>query len=622
MSDLLKKIKSPEDLKKLKIPELAQLADEVRERIIEVTSRKGGHLAASLGVVELTIGLHYCLDAPKDKILWDVGHQAYAHKILTGRNKRFETLRELGGLSGFPKADESEYDVMTSGHSATSISAALGLACARDRKGGDEIVASVIGDASLATGLAFEGLNHAGHLKKRLLVILNDNEHCISKPIGALSGYLNRVITNPLYNRVREETQRMISSVPRLGGPALRAAKRLEEGLKNLVVPGILFEELGFRYFGPIDGHDIRGLITILNNVKRIDHPVLIHAVTCKGKGYDLAEKNPVAFHGVSKFDRRTGRPGSPRNGKTFTEHFSRKMLALASEKKDLVAITAAMPDGTGLTEMMKKYPERVYDVGITEPHAVTFASGLARGGMKPVIAIYSTFLQRSFDQLIHDVALQKIAPVIAIDRAGLVGEDGPTHHGMFDICYTRVLPSFVVMAPKSGAELEEMLEKAVSWDKPVAIRFPRAESEDVTAPGLGLPVEMGRSETIRRGDDASILALGSCVPAALKAAGILSKKGLELEVINARFVKPLDREMLEVLASRGKPVFTVEEGVLPGGFGEAVLDFFQQEKLYDVKIRCIGLPDEFIEHGDRDQLLRKYHLDEEGIALTIESEI
>lgn len=622
MTRYLETIGSPHDLRRIPIGDLDKLAGEIRDRIIDVTSRKGGHLAASLGAVELAISLHYALKTPRDKLLWDVGHQAYAHKILTGRNERFDTLRELGGLSGFPNKDESEYDVMTAGHSSTSISAALGLACARDRMGTDEVIAAVIGDAALATGLAFEGLNHAGHLAKKLIVVLNDNEHSISKPVGALSRYLNSVIANPLYNRVREETQRMIKAVPKLGDPALKAVRKLEESLKNLIVPGILFEELGFRYFGPVDGHDIRGLVKLFGNLKSVENPVLVHVITKKGKGFEHAEENPVSYHGVNRFDKCSGQALDRPSGMSFTEHFGCKIADLAQKREELVAVTAAMPDGTGLSKFSEMYPDRVFDVGITEGHAVTFAGGLAKGGLKPVVAIYSTFLQRSFDQLVHDIALQGLAPIFAVDRAGLVGEDGPTHHGVFDICYMRALPEFIVAAPKDGAELEEMLEKALDWDRPVAIRYPRGRSETVDHGEERKGVQLGRAELLREGNDAVILALGSMVTSAFKAALDLSSKGIEVEVVNARFVKPLDGEMLQRVARKKCKIFTVEEGVLDGGFGEAVLDFFQQENLYDVKIKCIGLPGHFIEHGAREDLLRKYHLDAEGLAMMVENEL
>ncbi|MGB3057102.1 MAG: 1-deoxy-D-xylulose-5-phosphate synthase, partial [Candidatus Omnitrophota bacterium] len=483
MYELLDKISSPQDLKKLGSNQLKKLAAEIRDKIVNTTSHSGGHLAASLGTVELAIALHYCLDSPKDKIVWDVGHQSYAHKLLTGRNDRFDTLRQMGGLSGFPSAVESEHDPFTCGHSATSISSALGLASARDLKKGNYKVAAVIGDASLATGLAFEGMNHAGHMRTKIAIILNDNEQSISKPVGALNRYLNKVISNPLYNRVREEGERVIKNIPKLGSGAYKSVKKFLESLKNLIVPGILFEELGFRYFGPIDGHNIDDLISIFRNTLDLKEPVFIHVITKKGKGYRFAEEDPTSFHGVSSFDIPTGKTiKEDKAAETFTQHFSKKIVELGRRDKRLVTVTAAMSDGTGLQSFAKKYPERFYDVGITEAHAVTFAAGMAKGGLKPVVAIYSTFLQRSYDQLVHDVALQRLPVVFCLDRAGLVGEDGPTHHGNFDIAYMRSLPGFVVMAPKDGPELEIMLEKAIEWDKPVSIRYPRGSARQLVS--------------------------------------------------------------------------------------------------------------------------------------------
>lgn len=624
MGNLLSKIASPEDIKKLDQEELSALAEEVREKIIEVTSKKGGHLASSLGAVELSVALHYCLESPKDKILWDVGHQSYAHKILTGRRKSFETLREMGGLSGFPKATESEHDPFTCGHSATSISTALGMASARDIKGEDNKVVAVIGDASLSTGLAFEGMNQAGHMKTNLVVILNDNEQYISKPVGAMSKYLTNVLTNPLYNKVRNEAEKVVKSIPKLGPAAHKTVKKFQEGLKNLLVPGILFEELGFRYFGPIDGHDLGQLIGTLQKILLLEEPVFLHTITKKGKGYKFAEKDPIRFHGIEAFDVGTGKSSVTvkREDRPFTTHFSEKMVELGSKDDKVVAITAAMPDGTGLTEFAERFPERFFDVGITEPHAVTFSAGLAKGGMKPVVAIYSTFLQRSYDQLVHDVALQNLPVVFCLDRAGLVGKDGPTHHGMFDIPYMRSLPEFTVMAPKDGVELEVMLEKAIEWNRPVSIRYPRAEAKQLVGVSSCAPLELGKAEFLRKGDDVVILALGSMVNTALLASGVLSKKGIEATVVNARFIKPLDKEMLEVIAKRSKKIFTVEEGILTGGFGSAVLEFYEQETMTDVKVRCLALPDEFIEHGDRPELLRKYHLTPDGLAETIVAEL
>ncbi len=620
---ILGRITSPADLKKLNEEELSLLAGEIREKIIDVTSRKGGHIAASLGVVELAVALHYSFESPRDKIVWDVGHQSYAHKILTGRASRFDTLREMGGISGFPNAGESEHDPFTCGHSATSISSALGLAMARDMAGDDYKVAAVIGDASLATGLAFEGMNHAGHVKTDMIVILNDNEHFISKPVGAMSKYLNTVITNPLYNRVRDETERVIRGIPKLGPVAVKTIRKVEEGLKNLIVPGIVFEELGFRYFGPIDGHNIGQLIDIFRKVKTLKGPIFVHAITKKGKGYRFSEEDPVRFHGVDAFDPSTGEGlrNDEKKEKTFTTHFSDKMLALGRGNKKVVAITAAMPDGTGLKDFARELERQFFDVGITEAHAVTFAAGLAKGGYIPVVAIYSTFLQRAYDQIIHDVALQRLPVIFCIDRAGLVGRDGPTHHGVFDIVYMRNMPDFIVMAPKDGEELEVMLEKAVAWGKAAAIRYPRGPANRVVPSSSCGELELGRAEVLRKGKNVSLLAVGSMVNISLKAADMLSRKNIEAEVINARFVKPLDTKLLERMARENKAIFTVEEGISSGGFGSGVLEFFERENLRNVRIKCIGLPCEFIEHGSREELLRKYHLSPEGIASVIESE-
>ncbi|NQT32560.1 MAG: 1-deoxy-D-xylulose-5-phosphate synthase [Candidatus Omnitrophica bacterium] len=624
MADLLKNISSPRDLKKLDLDKLNLLAGEIREKMIDVTSRKGGHLAASLGTVELTVALHYLLDSPKDKIVWDVGHQSYAHKLLTGRLKNFDTLRELGGLSGFPRAKESEHDPFTCGHSATSISSALGLAAARDLKGEENKIVAVIGDASLSTGLAFEGLNNAGHMRKDLIVVLNDNEHSISKPVGAMSRYLNRVITNPLYNKVRQESEKIIKSIPKLGNATYNTVRKFQEGLKNLIVPGILFEELGFRYFGPIDGHNIEQLIPVFKNILTLKEPVFVHVITKKGKGYKFAEEDPVRFHGVTSFNKDTGKATSHAGSgdKTFTDHFEDKIVKMGKKDDRLVAITAAMPHGTGLQKFAETFPERFYDVGITEPHAVTFSAGLAKGGMHPVVAIYSTFLQRSYDQLIHDVALQELPVVFCLDRAGLVGKDGPTHHGVFDIAYLRSLPGFIVMAPKDGRELEAMMEKAVEWQRPVAIRYPRASAAQRVSASSCAPLEVGKAEPLRKGNDLVILALGSMVNAALDVGSVLSRKVVEAAVINARFVKPLDGKVLEEIALKGKPVFILEEGVASGGFGSAVMEFFERENIKDIKVRCLGLPDEFIEHGAREELLRKYHMTPDELAAIITSEL
>ncbi|MBF0217754.1 MAG: 1-deoxy-D-xylulose-5-phosphate synthase [Candidatus Omnitrophica bacterium] len=619
MYEILDNISSPADIKKLSIEELNKLAEEVRDRIINVTSVKGGHLAASLGAVDIAIALHYCLDSPSDKIVWDVGHQSYAHKILTGRNKKFGTLREMGGLSGFPNKDESPHDPFTSGHSSTSISSALGMACARDLDKGKSRIVAVIGDAALSTGLAFEGINHTGNTRTNLVVILNDNEHSISKPVGAMSRYLNHVITNPVYNRVRKEAEKAVKGIPKLGLKMFRALRKIEEGVKNLLVPGMLFEELGFRYIGPMDGHDIAQLISVMKKVFLWNEPVIIHAITKKGKGYRYAEEDPVRLHGVQPFDIETGKPIEKEGGeKTFTDHFGAKAVELAAKNRSVVAITAAMKDGVGLDAFAERFPDRFYDVGITEAHAVTFAAGLARGGKRPIVAIYSTFLQRSYDQLIHDIALQDLPVLFCLDRAGLVGKDGPTHHGVFDIAYLRTLPNFIVMAPKDGLELEIMMEKALGEKVPVAIRYPRDYASQIVGASSFAPLEIGRSEKLRDGKEIAIIAVGSMVNIALKAAGILSSQGLEAAVINARFIKPLDEKMLEDVAHRFKRVITIEEGIMNGGFGSAVLEYFMKNNIRNLNIKCYGLPDQFIEHGGREGLLRKCHLTPDGIAEAI----
>lgn len=620
MKKLLNTVNSPADMKKLPVSKLPGLADEIRNEIIDTVSKQGGHLASSLGAVELTIAVHYVFDTPKDTIVWDVGHQSYAHKIITGRRKQFKTLRQLGGISGFPSRNESDHDPFFVGHSSTSISTALGLRSARDLRRENSKVIVMIGDAALGGGMAFEALNHAGHMKKDLVVILNDNEISISKTIGSLSRYLNSMLTNPIYNRFRKQMQSMVKKIPLVGKTAFEAAKRFEEGVKNLVVPGMLFEELDFRYFGPIDGHDIGAIINTLKNIKALKEPILLHLLTKKGKGYKHAEKSPEIFHGAPPFDIKTGRPVSTKEKTcTFTSTFGKKITELARRDKSIVAITAAMPEGTGLSAFAKEFPDRFFDVGIAEGHATGFAAGLARGGMKPVVAIYSTFLQRAYDQLIHDISLQRLPVLFCLDRAGLVGEDGPTHHGIFDIAYLRHIPNLVVMAPSCTKEFEAMLEFGLKLDKPAAIRYPKGTS------GLEGPfsrVELGKFETLTRGKDIAIIALGSMVGTALEAAEALKKRHLNAEVINARFIKPLDEDLLEDLFSRIKKVVTIEEGVVSGGFGSAVAEFIKKEKINNITLEMIGLPDEFVEHGKREELLRKYNLSVEGVVNLISSEM
>lgn len=626
MPELLSQINNPKDLKRLPVEKLPQLAEEIRREIINVICSSGGHLASSLGAVELTIALHYLLDEPRDMIVWDVGHQAYAHKLLTGRRERFNTIRQLGGLSGFPNKNESPYDAFTVGHSSTSISTALGLLTAMDLNGKNNKVAVVIGDAALAGGMAFEALNHAGHLGKNLLVILNDNEISISPTIGALSKYLNRILTNPLYNRMRKDAETLLKKMPKFGYQAFRAAKRFEEGLKNLLTAGILFEEMGFRYFGPIDGHNIKLMIEMFKKVTELREPVIVHLITKKGKGYKFAEQCPNEFHSAPPFEIETGAKRVVSDGevqfvkgKSYTDVFGEHMRELAGTRKDIVAITAAMPDGTGLAGFAKEFPGRFFDVGIAEQHAVGFSAGLARGGLKPFTAVYSTFLQRAYDQIIHDVALQDLPVVFALDRAGLVGEDGPTHHGLFDISYMRHIPKMVVMAPRDTEELKLMMDFAAGYYKgPAAIRYPRgAENKSQTYRGVRPPVQLGKAEVLKDGKDAVILALGSMVVLAEAAANILQKNGLNAAVVNARFVKPLDEQLLEDFSKKEKLFVTIEEGVSEGGFGSAVLEFFERENI-TARVKRIGLPSAFIEQGRREELFRRYNLTPEGIAAVI----
>lgn len=621
MNRLIDSIKGPEDLRKLSLAELPKVADEIRREMLNTVSRSGGHIASSLGAVELAIAIHYAFNTPKDAVLWDVGHQAYPHKILTGRLDKFSTLRQLGGLSGFPNKDESpEYDLFTCGHSSTSISNALGLAVARDLKKEKSKVIAVIGDASLAGGMSFEALNHAGHMDKDIIVILNDNERSISKSVGALSKYLNKIISAPTYNKIRQDVEKLLKRIPRFGFRAYRAARKLEEGLKNLLIPGILFEELGFRYFGPIDGHDIDLLVATFKNLMELHEPILIHVITKKGKGYKFAEGDPVAFHGTGPFDIDTGLKAPAASAQTFTQAFGEKVVELARADSRIVGVTAAMLDGTGFGVFARLFPERFFDVGIAEEHAIGLSAGLARGGLKPIVSIYSTFLQRAYDQIIHDVCLQNLPVILCLDRAGLAGEDGPTHHGIFDIAYLRNLPNLTVMAPSSPDELKSMLEFAVTLKGPVAIRYPKGSSR---APGRKLsPVKLGKSEVIKSGRDLAIVALGSMVDTAMEVALLLEKRNISAAIINARFIKPLDEEALAGLADGVKKIVTLEEGVLEGGFGSSVLEFVEKTPSKNVKIKRIGLPDIFIEHGRRNELFLKYNLTPAAICDVIIKEV
>ncbi len=619
MEKILERINAPADLRKLSSKELKLLAGELREEIIATCAANGGHLAPSLGVVELTIALHRVFTSPKDKIVWDVGHQAYAHKLLTGRRERFRTLRKLDGISGFPKRGESPHDAFDAGHSSTSISAALGLAVGRDlKKAGNKVIA-VIGDGSMTGGLAYEGLNNAGHLNKDLVVILNDNEMSIAENVGALSTLLSRTITSEFVHRIKKEMESFLESLDGFGKNMLKIAKRAEESMKGLFTPGMLFEAFGFEYIGPIDGHNIDLLMETLENVKRFDDAVLIHVLTKKGKGYRPAEENPALFHGVGPFDIATGKVIKGKGGAaSYTGVFGEAMKKIATENERVVAITAAMPDGTGLTPFSREYPTRFFDVGIAEQHGVTFAAGLAAEGYRPVFAVYSSFLQRAYDQVFHDVCLQNLPVVFAIDRAGVVGNDGPTHHGVFDLSYLRLLPNMTLMAPKDENELQHMLLTAIEHEGPVALRYPRGG-------GVGVPLEqkfktipLGKGEVLRKGQGGAILAIGTMVYPALDAANSLAAEGIDLTVVNARFIKPLDRELILSLARDTGMIFTAEENALAGGFGSAVLELLVEEGMEGIRVVRFGYPDCYIEQGEQKELRQMYGLDSEGIAAGI----
>jgi len=618
---LLNKIDSPADLKKLSLDDMARLAAELRSKIIETVAHTGGHLAPNLGVVELTIALHYVFNAPRDKIIWDVGHQSYAHKLLTGRRDRFHTLRTYGGISGFPKRSESPYDTLDTGHSSTSISAGLGISAAKAIRGEKDHVIAVIGDGSTTGGIAFEGLNQAGHTGKNLIVVLNDNAMSISPNVGAFSSFLSRKRTGRRFVYFRKEFENFLKSIPGVGDNILSLVRKSIDTFITLFTPGMLFEAFRFRYIGPIQGHRLDLLIETFNNLKNVEGPVLVHALTVKGKGYEPAEKDPTRFHGVGSFEIATGSPrdSSSAPPPSFTEVFGETMVNLGRKDKRLFAITAAMPEGTGLNRFGEMFPERFVDVGIAEQHAVSFAAGLATEGFRPVVAIYSTFLQRAFDQIIHDVCLSNLPVIFCIDRAGLVGEDGQTHHGQFDITYLRSLPNMTVMAPKDENELRHMLFTALKHTGPVAIRYPRGR-------GLGVPLDpeyraipMGESEVLKEGKDLTLIALGSMVHPCLEAAAEMEKEGLSAMVINCRFVKPLDRRLADYSRKTGK-VLVVEENIEQGGLGSAVLELFNDVGLREVTVKRLGLPDSFIEHGPVEVLKEKLGLDKEGIMRAAKS--
>lgn len=635
--DFLREIDSPADLRKLSVDDLPQVAAEIRQYVIETMSRIGGHTGASLGAIELAVALHYAFETPHDKLVWDVGHQAYAHKILTGRRDLFPTVKQYDGISGFLKRDESEFDTFGAGHASTSISAALGMAVARDARGAHHHVCAVIGDASLQGGMAMEAINQAGHLKTRLIVLLNDNEMSIAPAVGALTGYLNRIRGAQPYHRVKDEVSETLRAIPSVGEHLRGMAKTMKDALAAAVLPGALVNELGFKYIGYVDGHDTGALVRALREAKELDSPVVVHALTTKGKGYAPAEKNRYKWHASGPFEIATGEPrksstiSTAPKLPTYTAVFGQTLCELMRHDERIVAITGAMPDGTGVDAALERFPERAFDVGIAEQHAVTFAAGLACEGLKPVVAIYSTFLQRAFDQIVHDVCLQNLNVVFAMDRAGIVGTDGPTHHGLLDIAYLRSIPDITVMAPKDEGELRDMLLTAVEHKGTIALRYPRGTGfgADVTRePEI---LEIGKAEILHDPVDddgaalseVALVAYGAMVHPAWQAAKQLSKQGIEVTVVNARFVKPLDASLLLALAGTKRVIVTLEEAYLAGGFGSAVLELLEENGLQDaVRVVRMGVPDRIVTHGDAKLLLAKFGLDADGIVERVRVEI
>lgn len=615
-NNLLDKINSPADVKKLSDKQLKQLAAEIRQLLIEVISHTGGHLAPNLGVVELTLALHKVFNTPQDKLVFDVGHQAYIHKIITGRREQFPTLRQYGGLSGFPKRSESEHDAFGTGHSSTSISAALGMAAARDLQGEDYNVVAIIGDGSMTGGMAFEALNNAGTLHKKMVVVLNDNEMSISKNVGAMSDYLYHLRTGETYNKIKNDIEGWLKNME-FGTDVLKAIRRLKGSVKYLMVPTSIFEELGFTYLGPVDGHDIHGLIEVLQAAKKIDGPVMVHVLTKKGKGYKPAEESPNKFHGTGPFEIATGKKiTNPAAPISYTEVFGKTITELADSDKKIVGLTAAMPDGTGLNIFAQAHPDRFFDVGIAEQHAVTAAAGMAAAGMKPVTAIYSTFMQRAYDSILHDICMQKLHVTMCLDRAGLVGDDGYTHHGVFDYAYLRSIPNMTIMAPKDENELRHMLKTALSFNGPISVRYPRGSGVgvDITEPMHELPI--GKAEVLREGKELCFWAIGSMVQSAVQAADQLKEQGIDAGVVNMRFAKPLDKELLIEHAKRYGKIVTLEEGVLAGGVGSEVLEILDDAGLLQqCAVLRLGIPDEFVTHGDKKLLFRDLGLDTDAIV-------
>lgn len=612
---LLEKINEPNDIKKLETADYDVLAKEIREFLIKKISVTGGHLGSNLGTVELTMALHLSMDLPEDKIVWDVGHQSYTHKLLTGRREGFDNLRKHGGMSGFPKRKESQCDAFDTGHSSTSISAALGLAKARDIQGKDNCIVAVIGDGSLTGGMAYEALNNAASLESNFIIILNDNNMSIAENVGGVSKYLNDIRTGEKYLNLKEGVYNTLKSMPK-GDAMVRGIRRAKSSVKHLMIQGMLFEDMGITYLGPVDGHDIPAMLRVIQEAKRVKGPVLIHVKTQKGKGYGPAERHPARFHGAEPFDIETGIPSNPRDKANYTDVFATVMMKLGQRDEKIVAITAAMPDGTGLKRFKNAYPDRFFDVGIAEEHAVTFAAGLAAGGMKPIVAVYSSFLQRAYDQILHDVCIQNLPVVFAIDRAGLVGSDGETHQGIFDLSYLSSIPNMHIMAPKNKWELSDMLKYAVSFDAPIAIRYPRGEAYDGLS-AFRSPIEYGKAEWIYEESEIAILAVGSMVKTGLSVYEKLKAEGYKCSLCNARFVKPIDKDMVDVAVKNHKVIVTLEENVLSGGFGEKVCNYMK-EKSYQNELIMVAIPDDYVEHGNVDELRKEIHIDADSIIARI----
>ncbi|MDH4069003.1 MAG: 1-deoxy-D-xylulose-5-phosphate synthase [Ignavibacteria bacterium] len=620
---VLDTINTPPDIRKLSVPELKSLCNDVREFLIEVVSQTGGHLGAGLGSVELAVACHYVFNTPADKLVWDVGHQAYPHKILTGRKERLSSIRQYGGLSGFLKRSESEYDTFGAGHASTAISAALGMVAARELKGEDYKVVALVGDGAMTGGMAYEGMNNAGLLKKNMIVILNDNNMSIAPNVWAISNYFTTLISNPSYNRFKSHVYQLTEKLDTLGDRIRGVAARVEEGIKVIITPGMLFEALGFRYFGPINGHNVTKLVHLLKDVKEYPGPILVHVITQKGKGYEPAERHVQRLHGVTPFDKITGEAVKKAKGPpSYTAVFGKALVDLAGKDDTVVGITAAMPDGTGLDQLQKQMPDRFYDVGIAEQHGVTFAAGLATQGCKPVVAIYSTFLQRAFDQIIHDVALQHLHVTFVLDRAGLVGADGPTHHGAFDLSYLRLIPDMVIMSPADEGELRDMLATALAHSGgPVALRYPRGNATGMELRDDFRKLPIGKGVVVRKGSDVAVLAVGIMVQKAAAAAERLEAEGVSAEVINMRFVKPIDGGLLDSVAARFRQVITIEDNSVIGGFGSAVREYYA-DRPDGPSVANLGLPDRFVDHGTPDELYRDLGLDIDGICRFIASRL